>query len=400
MKNSFKKGIAIIGAVGALGSGAVFGADKAIDPYVDKGTFQELSIKSNIPQGERIEIHKDKAQMDLVFWNDEKRISIKPQLNNKDFNVASKRSLLSKRMEYKLGDITAFIKPKINNEFDIDFILESKPDTNIFIYKIDGAEDFDFFYQPELTQQEIADSADRPDNVVGSYAVYHKTKANHRVGSTNYATGKAFHIYRPKVIDANGVERWAELSYKNGILSVIIPQNFLNGAVYPVVVDPTFGYESIGATIAGIGDDIVGSEFSLAESGKITSMSLFIYDNFGSFGNAYKMGIYDTSGNFQAESEAGTVPSNFYQDWVTNNFTTPYSINNGNWVLVAFSNNGGWGMKYDSGETGQGYRDIDGTWSTFDDPATFTSEDRKYSIYATYTADAPENIGTFNVYDE
>jgi hypothetical protein len=75
-------------------------------------------------------------------------------------------------------------------EFEIEIVLDEKPATNAF--RIEGAEDLDFFYQPELTPEENAEGAFRPENVVGSYAVYHKTKANHRVGDINYATEKAY----------------------------------------------------------------------------------------------------------------------------------------------------------------------------------------------------------------
>lgn len=74
-----------------------------------------------------------------------------------------------------------------------------------------------------------------------------------------YKTGKAFHIYRPKAIDANGVEQWCSLDIKDGILTVIIPQNFLNKALYPVIVDPTFGYTSAGASSVGVNSEDIYS---------------------------------------------------------------------------------------------------------------------------------------------
>ena len=80
--------------------------------------------------------------------------------------------------------------------FEIEVYFPERPASNVFRFAIEGAEELDFFYQPELTPEELAQDAVRPENVVGSYAVYHKTEANHRVGDTNYATGKAFHIYR------------------------------------------------------------------------------------------------------------------------------------------------------------------------------------------------------------
>jgi hypothetical protein len=81
---------------------------------------------------------------------------------------------------------------------EIEIYLAERPPTNGFRFAIEGAEDLDFFYQREFSAEEIAEGAVWPENVIGSYVVYHKTKANHRVGDTNYATGKAYHIYRSK----------------------------------------------------------------------------------------------------------------------------------------------------------------------------------------------------------
>lgn len=260
----WRKFSAATAATLTLGTGGIFAADRAVDPYTDKGTHYELDIKADIEQGERVAIAKDKAAMTLKGWNDEYAITITPQIpaaegafgaTDRPFTTQADRPLLSKRMEYKQGDVTAFIEPReAAHEFDIDFTLDAKPDTNVFTHKIEGAEEFDFLYQPELTPEEIAEGAERPENVIGSYAVYHKTKANHRVGDTNYATGKAFHIYRPKAIDADGVQVWAELHYDaaQSTLSVAVPQDFLDAAAYPVVVDPTFGYTITGASNASI----------------------------------------------------------------------------------------------------------------------------------------------------
>lgn len=253
----WKRYLAGLAATATLGAGGVTVADRQANPYTDKGAHYELPIKTDIPQGERVEIAKDKAELTLKGWNDEYAITITPQIPtaslgaiDRPFNTPADRPLLSKKMEYREGEVTAFIEPKegTENEFDIDFTLHSRPDTNIFTYKIEGAEDFDFFYQPELTAEEIAEGAQRPDNVTGSYAVYHKTKANHRVGDTNYAAGKVFHVYRPKAIDANGEEMWAELTYADGVLAVSVPKDWLTKAAYPVVVDPTFGYTTQGAS--------------------------------------------------------------------------------------------------------------------------------------------------------
>lgn len=91
--------------------------------------------------------------------------------------------------------------------------------------------------------------ASRPENVINSYAVYHTNKgiSNDSRGK-DYKTGKAFHIYRPHVIDANGKETWGDLNIENNILTVSVDGTWLNDAEYPVIVDPTFGYTSVGAS--------------------------------------------------------------------------------------------------------------------------------------------------------
>lgn len=396
-----KKTIATLGAVATLATGGTVAVDQAIiNPYEDKGTHFELSIESDILQGERVEIAKDKAQMTLKGWNDEYAISITPQIPSvqrgidSPFNQHASRALFSKKMEFKSGAVTAFIEPlaSTTNEFDIDFTLDSKPDTNVFEYKISGAEYFNFFYQPALTQQEIDDGASRPDNVVGSYAVYSKAKANHAVGSTNYATGKAFHIYRPKAIDANGVEGWAELNYANGVLSVTVPQDFLDTAVYPVRVDPTFGYTSIGGTSdGGVRTSNKGIKHVPEESGSLSMFS--IYANVSASGSL-DSALYNSS-LVQVETTASQTGGGLaWHDFTVDigyNFSasTEYLIGvcgSGN----AFQTVAGF---YDTGNTGQTVHDTGG--SACRDPLVDDSlQDRVYSAYATYTASggATENV--------
>src|SRR3990167_6515920 len=130
----------IIGTLllGTTATGGVAYGDAQTNPYTDKGTHFELPITSDIPQGERVEIAKDRAEISLIGWNDEYNIKIRPQIptaflgadekTDKDFVIEANRPLLSKRMEYKSGDVTTFIEPKSANEFDIDFTLDSKPD--------------------------------------------------------------------------------------------------------------------------------------------------------------------------------------------------------------------------------------------------------------------------------
>src|SRR3990167_1721314 len=222
----------------------------------------------------KIELIKAKPEVHLHKWNSEINLGIYYD------KIQKAGQKVGNRMEWKDQKEEVHAYPLEAQEgmedggLEMEVLLKEKPDTNKFVFQIDGAENLNFSYQPALTQEEIDEGDNRPENVIGSYAVYHKTKANHRKGSTNYATGKAFHIYRPKAIDASGVEEWAELFYENGVLSVTVPQKFLNVAVYPVKVDPTLGYTSIGASDFVDSTGMYCLDIASPENGTVTQIDI------------------------------------------------------------------------------------------------------------------------------
>ena len=114
------------------------------------------------------------------------------------------------------------------------------------------AKNLRFSYQPFLTEKETAEGSIRPLNVEGSYAVYHVTKKDNP-----YMAGKAFHIYRPIAEDALGNKAWCSIQFDKYIdptnMTIMIPQQFLDAATYPVTVDPDFGYTDTGGTWTVIG---------------------------------------------------------------------------------------------------------------------------------------------------
>lgn len=118
--------------------------------------------------------------------------------------------------------------------------LNAPPDTNCFSYHLESS-GLTFWYQPALTDEEINSGVERPDSVVGSYAVYH-------------ASGKAYHIYRPKAWDSRGDTVWCDMQIDSRAhqLTVTVPQEFLKRSAYPVVVDPTIGRSDIGASASNI----------------------------------------------------------------------------------------------------------------------------------------------------
>jgi hypothetical protein len=116
--------------------------------------------------------------------------------------------------------------------FEYDCILLKEPETNIVTLRMEGAENFDFFRQPDFVKEPF---------LKGSYAVYKKETL---IGE---GTGKLCHIHRPEIIDARGRRCWGELAVAGNELRITIPQKWLEEAKYPVIVDPTIGTTTAGA---------------------------------------------------------------------------------------------------------------------------------------------------------
>jgi hypothetical protein len=257
--NKTLAGIVIVAGITTVGTVANLG--QPVNPnYTDNGTALVTYI-----QGNEVDISKSSPIVTFSKWN-------KEQLTVQFATTTTTSEAVGTGTEVDNsignGEKVEMAPTADGQGFNVDINLASKPNTNIFSYTFSGTSDMDFFYQAPLWQDAglsapTAQCSDtdciypdgrhnqRPVNVVGSYAVYSKTHSNHLLGSTNYETGKLFHIYRPQVTDANGSTTWASLSYSNNTLNITVPQSFLDSAVYPVLVDPTFGYTTAGASRDG-----------------------------------------------------------------------------------------------------------------------------------------------------
>jgi len=275
--------------------------------------------------------------------------------------------------------------------------LNEKPKSNIVSFKME-TEGLDFFYQPELTQKEIDEGAFRPENVVGSYAVYHKTKGgmNDNYGK-DYKVGKVGHIYRPKLIDSNGWEVWGNLHIdaEKGIYEVEIPEDFYNNAVYPIRSNDDFGNDHKGASRINVGGNTVrGSKYTCPEAATPTYITAYCKSY--AYGTYHlRFGIYKDETN-DIESYVGkTVEHTQTTDNV--DFTPTLAIDssdalvNADYWLVDYKDNYG-AMYYDSSGVHFGHQSPGFTYPTF--PATVGSDygsgTHKYSIYCTYEAGGAE----------
>ena len=275
--------------------------------------------------------------------------------------------------------------------FEFDITLNKKPTSNKIRFKVD-TENFDWFYQPflneeERKQMEVYGLLFRPPEVEDSYAVYHKTKKDGK-----YQTGKFCHIYRPKIYDKNGVWVWGELRLVDNVLEVIIPQDFLDKASYPIRIDPTFGYSTQGTSYATVSGNIHASLFT-GSAGTGTSITAYLAHS-GTIDTSknYKFAVYvhsDLSLLTNGTTNEGTYTSSDSPGWKTLNFSSSPTFTATDYLLAAWatqlSGSGDWYLQiaYDTGSTDQGHsQSINyGTWPN---PLVPLHNTDKYSIYSTY----------------
>lgn len=228
----------------------------------------------------------------------------------------------------------------------------------------------------------------RPENVVNSLAVYKTNPVNGEIG-------KLYHIYAPLIIDAKGKNSYAKLEATENSLNIIINKTFLDSAVYPIIIDPTFGYTSIGTTTDTPSTEVTASKFQLSETGTVSSISVYLNALSGTV-NA-KTAIYaDSTGLPQALIAESSEKTSINTSPTWQELTISQELEAGTyWLAVRTS--GTHQLKYDSGASEQWQQSSTETYPALPDPfnrVTWKAQSRILSIYATYTTSAtnPESV--------
>lgn len=390
-----------------------------------------------------------KPQAKIKRWKNEVNFSLRRKKNWKNPNVSTetietgaKVKVQDEDEELHMYELDGFEdgglevetilkkKPKGKNANQIEFTLETKG--------------LDFFYQPPLDEEIEPDEGEtvtttehkdadgntlkkRPENVVGSYAVYHNSKQNNE-----YKTGKAFHIYRPHITDADGNETWGELNIdeQNGLVTVTVPQEFLDNAVYPVKVDPTFGYSTIGGSDyylnsnqvtatwwspSGSGDvdkhtvhvGVNAAECPYGGNAGSASFDVAIYEKTGSTSGSYVSDPPDNAKSIDMRSDSGSSSVNkSWQDHSYNSSDKPsVSSSTDYWLYNAATDFGSdcftgpsYLLSYDSGSSGKNANDVDSSAlaSSF---SGYGSNNYLVSQYLTYTSSTSAPSVTTNAVD-
>lgn len=284
-----------------------------------------------------------------------------------------------------------------NGDLEYEIEYQEKPDSMIETLYLDFTHGLDFFLQPELTPEE-AIRITRPEDVIGSYAVYWKESGRYLTPagneSINYETGKFAHLYRPKVIAADGQEQWCEqiIDPVAKTLTIIMPEEFMLNAAYPVILDPTFGFSSIGASSTTSGPNWVdgGGTHSPASSGTIDSMSIYIKGT--TSGKNITMGIYeDSAGSWGSRlCKSAQVTTTSSAEWLTGAVSGSPSITSGSNYWLQFNCDSTITVAVDTVSNKVEAYNLSTTYATdpipSPAPAMSTGVYPAFSVYVTYTA--------------
>ena len=368
----------------------------------------------NLPTGDKVEIG-DKEALDfkphikLNRWGKECSLKLGLSTTEKVAPIveANKVKWCGNKAEvyfYPLEPRTVVAKDKDGSDveftqnelggFEFEVVLKQKPDTNKISLDIE-TQGLKFYYQPlEPIKPSPGAIVLCPDNVRGSYAVYHRTRTNihsSEADANKYKAGKAFHIYRPKVVDAKGNWTWGELSVDDqaGTLEITIKEDWLDRAVYPVLIDPNFGYETKGSQSDLAQNYLLwGTKFTCPESGTAQSITAYVKVSFATIRH-WRYGLYtDSDGSpnaFCRETEEASEGN--FDDWKTLDLTSTYDLSNAAyWLEVWASTTNAVRFYRDTGDANQGMYNNGQSYHDWPDPQSANGYNyQKLSIYCTYT---------------
>lgn len=276
---------------------------------------------------------------------------------------------------------------------EFELVLKDKPSSNKIDLSI-RTRGLRFLPQPALTKREIdlynnrlPGGAFRPDNIIDSIAIYHATKKDHILGKTNYATGKFSHIPRPIITDATGKSIWGKWILVDPLKhwQIEIDQEFINTATYPLVIGPTFGYTSVGASTIGGTNNAVGNKAAPASNGDVTKLTFYGKKAFSN--KSVKAVVWLQSDlSIITNGVGGTVlvDSSTPQWWDINYGTSPAVTSGTDYYVGAVLESSQISAYYDT-DAGNGLVDGNNYSSPTNLSAPLSSTSARCSIYATHT---------------
>lgn len=281
-------------------------------------------------------------------------------------------------------------------EFEV--VLPSQPTTNLVPFTGNAPKNAAAFVQAPLGYLEMVETNDwRVADVAGSLAIYHADRAHN-----DYKTGKVAHIYRPIAHDAAGRSVFCDFVELDGLadgseydltqgLTVRVPQAWLDAATYPVVVDPTLGYSTAGASTASARNILLGTVVQPSQTGWLHAMNCYFASS-NATNVSVEYALYDAQGSFNLQVQTGENTSPQTAGWRPLLSEKPWHVTSGrDYILAVWSTGTGTyvptepDIYYDS-TSGKTSYTLSSTYATSTWPSTLTGattqSNRQYSIYA------------------
>jgi hypothetical protein len=238
---------------------------------------------------------------------------------------------------------------------------------------------------------------------VGCYVLAHSSMRGNlsQLGGKNYKAGSAFLIERPRIIDATGNWIWGE--YNKDLrdtkeLKILIPQDFLNKAVYPIVVDPTFGDTTTNGTSASSlsANRMRGGIYTSpagATGASIDSIVVDIALN-GASANMKGVIVLTSTKAILTNGVGGAVALGARAQYTSSYSSKPTILASTSYALICICSGTALGPYNYYADVGSSIDDTSNNYDTPTDPTDWSTSSKQYQMYANYTlaAGGPANL--------
>lgn len=216
--------------------------------------------------------------------------------------------------------------------FEFEIELASKPTSNVIPLDMDTS-GYRFFKQEK--EYPVTEELYVPPNVEGGYVIYLEDLSE-QIGI----------IYRPEVVDADGNTAFCELNipvedstedwgggkvftgdlgvYNGNDVELIVPQKFLDNAVYPILIDPHIGWNGIGTSYANIGDTIRGNliiHASGVSAGELYTPAWQASYGVWLAGSSFSWGLYRFGNTLVTQTASGVLGATINPGWLIKNYS-------------------------------------------------------------------------------
>lgn len=155
-----------------------------------------------------------------------------------------------------------------------------------------------------LSAEQIAGGISQPDNIAGGWVAYGPKSGRYLDASgeeiANYETGRFCDVLPPLLIDAEGNQCYGTLEITAGEIIAVLPLEWLATAVFPVTLDPEFGFSTSGSSNQAIYNRTYAHAFKAGSTpeydGVVSAISF--WGNYFNSSENLTVGIYADSSNY------------------------------------------------------------------------------------------------------